>query len=184
MLCFMSGLLMCALLMAVDGDPLGPARDAFKKGLFQEVVPLLTTARAEPLTDEQRFESWELEALTYAAFDDALQCKEAFRRAVAIDPSFQGREDWSPKVRALFLEARQKPSLTPAPLLSPTPLVRTDPAAPVAVVTPEKAPVAWYGQWWVWTLAGVVVAGAVTATAIAVQPRPPCGTAGCSALQP
>jgi hypothetical protein len=36
---------------------------------------------------------------------------------------------------------------------------------------PPPAAVRWYTRWWVWTAAGIVVAGAVTAAVLATRPR-------------
>ncbi len=71
------------------------------------------------------------------------------------------------RAAAVALTARPPPSpSTETPSTSPPPTVATPLLLPLPVRQPVKTPT--YKKWWPWTIAAVVVAGAVTATAVGV----------------
>jgi hypothetical protein len=135
------------------------AQKASARGDFEQVMPLVLEARAAALTDAEAALTWELEALTRAAFDDELQAVEAFRKLLALAPTFTPPENWSPKVAGLFERARLKAAA--APVLLPLVKERVD----LDVRPPPPLPVT--QRWWFWTGVGVLVAGGITGVVLA-----------------
>ncbi len=106
----------CAVLaLALGAGPnpdLAAAQAAFNDARYQEVLPLLARALAGPLAQPERRAAYELQAMTHAAFDEKDSAIDSFRHALGVDLQYEPGAV-SPKVRALFDEARARGALLP-----------------------------------------------------------------------
>ncbi|MBL8951768.1 MAG: hypothetical protein JNK82_13380, partial [Myxococcaceae bacterium] len=106
-----------------------------------------------------------LAALIHSAFDRPTEAIAAYEQALEADSTFEVK-DASPKVRALFDEAKKNHARKTRP---PPAWVQSPPPAPAPSTPWVKSP-------WVWAVAGVVVAGAaVTTTVLVLEARMPVG---------
>jgi hypothetical protein len=93
--------LLLAVLVSANPD-LEIARRAFDASRFEEVVPAVRRARTVQLSDAEWVTSYELEALTFAAFDDTVSAQRAFEALLTLRPGYLLSKEASPKVRAAF----------------------------------------------------------------------------------
>ncbi|MBK7857668.1 MAG: hypothetical protein IPJ65_03360 [Archangiaceae bacterium] len=145
-------------LTAAPGNTVEQADEAFHAGRYQEVLPLLEQALADPaLAPADQVRAHALAALMHVAFDRPTEAIAAYQKALALDPGYQPPPDVSPRVRALFDEAKknQLRKREPPPDWAQAP-------APA----PESAPL--LKSPWLWGGVGVaaVVAGVVTAVLV------------------
>lgn len=162
-----------ALLLGVGADPdLAAAERAFEEGRYQDVLPALDRALAQPLPLEQRRRALELQAITHAAFDDSRQAVQSFRQLLAVDPQYRPGVQVSPKVRGLFEEAARLGPVGPAV------------AAEVLPTKAEERPEPpLYAKGWFWAAVGAIAAGTAAGLWYASQPAMPAGNLGRGVLQ-
>jgi hypothetical protein len=132
-----------------DGSRVDGARRAYDELRFGDVLPAIAAARRDgPLGRNDDIELTRLEAYTYAVFEDSAHAVDAFRRLLALDPTFEPR-GVSPKIRRYFDEAR-RPRAASVTALPPQP----PPPPP-----PHRS---WVRSPWVWggAVAVAAVAGA------------------------
>ncbi len=178
--------IIATLLLATAIDPdLSAAEHAFEKGDYEAVLPTLDQAMARHLPLEQLEEALALRAQTEAAFGHSEQAVEAFRRLLGIAPSWLPAPDASPKLLAVFAEARRRGAIEPPPGLVPKPKIELvpPPVEPKPAEVEQPAPLT--RRWWFWTAIGVVVVGAAAAGTYAYVQRPvtPTGSLGTGNLQ-
>ena len=162
---------------AADLD-LHAAEQAYEQARYRQVLPSLDRALAHPLTSTELLRAYELQAMTQAAFGDSAAALTAFRRALGVDGGFLPEVAASPKVRALFEEAKRLGPLAPLPLPAPR-----EPVTPRVVVAPPEPARPLVTRWWFWGSVGVLVAGGAAASVYAVSHRVPPGTLGTGSLQ-
>jgi hypothetical protein len=180
---------MCALLFgAADAQAkanrfLKKAKKAYENLDYTRVTPLLTRALKVAKTDKEKVEIFYLLGTMHTIYSRDRQATEAFTEVLKMDPNFELPPDTSPKIRAAFADARQAvpagdpvedPPPDPEPpdgeTIDATPVDDGD-ELPAGVFGPTDDVMpgltrrsrgsAWYKKWWVWTIAGVVVAGGV-----------------------
>ena len=139
------------------------AEAAYQEQRFEQILPLLEQALAEALGPEERVRVYALKARTHAAFGERESAIGAYLKVLSLEPTYAPGSDASPKLRALFAEARARagPPLAVAPAPPPSAWRPSAPAARAALPAAEKA---WYRQGWVWGLVG----GAALATGASV----------------
>ncbi len=143
------------------------ARQAYEQARYREVLPAVERALSHPLPDAERVQAHALAAMTYAAFDDANAAVRSYREALKVDPRFEPPMSVSPKVRALFEEARRTMPV----------VVQLPPAPPPAPGVPV------WQRPWVWVVGGVVLGGAAAGVVYATGQRVPAGTLGRGVMQ-
>jgi hypothetical protein len=173
---------LCVLAASSGTEKLKAADDAFQGARYEEVLPALARARSAGLSLEEAARASELEAMTHAAFDDLPRARAAFSQLLRLRPDYQPDPESSPKVRALFEEAKaaQVRSQADAPVVA-TPLVpppqRPPAAAPELPGLEDEQPSP--QRWWIWTGAGVLVAAGIVAAIVVTKPGElPRGTLG------
>jgi hypothetical protein len=177
---------MLLLASAIDPDLLA-AEHAFEKGEYDAVLPRLDQAMDHHLPLAQLEQALALRAQTEAAFGHSDPAVDAFRRLLGMAPSWLPAPDASPKLLALFSEARRRGAIDPPPGLVPKPKVELVPVAPPVEPKPPvvEPPTPLTSRWWFWTAVGVVVVGAAAAGTYAYVQRPvtPAGSLGTGNLQ-
>lgn len=175
-----SALLFAALLASSSQPTLRAADKSFEEGQYQRVLPLVDQVLKEDLSPKDRRRAYELQALTYAAFDDTPSAIEAFQRVLGVTPWYEPEASASPKVKGLFAEAKRRgPRLTPGvvPETRPAdvPLVQSSGST---TKVPEEKATPLYRRWWFWTAIAVVAAGTAGAVWYANSAQVPRGSLG------
>jgi hypothetical protein len=176
---FLASVAWVALAAAGPAD-LRAAERAFQGARFEEARGLAESALTGLLSDAERVRAYELLAFAHAAFNDEVeQAVDAFAQALRLAPDYDPGSRVSPKVRALFEQARlrvPRPPPQPAPALTPAAV----PSAGAAAPRPHTERGLLH-RWWFWSgVAAVVVAG--TVTAVALTASGPSGTLGAGKL--
>jgi hypothetical protein len=173
------------LLSAAAVDPnLSAAENAFSKGDYDRVLPLLKVALDHPLPREQLARAWALEGHVHVAFERLEAATLAFRRVLGVDPGYLLEPDASPKLLVVFSEARRQGPIAPPPgsmVLEPKPPVMPLTAVPAPAVKEESSS----KMWLLWTAIGAAVAGAAVGTTLYFVERPivPSGSLGTGQLR-
>lgn len=158
--------------LGASRDPdLVAAEQAFDRAEYREVLPSLARALGRPLPEAEKLRAYELMALIHAAFDEEPPAIEAFRRALGVNEAYAPAATTSPKVRALYEQARQLGPLAP-PVL---------PSLAAAPPPPPDPPLT--SRWWFWTGVGVVVSAGAIGAVYAAGSRVPPGNLGTGALR-
>jgi hypothetical protein len=174
----MGAALLALLLTASPADPpLLAAESAFEQGLYQDVLPAVERALKQDLTLPERRRAFELVAVTHAAFNDSASAIAAFRQVLALDNNYLPSALFSPKVRALFEEARR---LGPAPgglTRAPAAALQGGPRD-TPMVEQDHASSSIFRQPWFWAGVGVLAVGAGAGVYVLSGPRVPVGNLG------
>lgn len=141
------------------------ARRAWDELRYDDVLGEVAAARREGgLDTADEAELARLEAFVYAVYDDGPRAVAAFRRLLALDPSYTLPADSSPKIERYFERARRGET----PLLPPPPRKR------------RAADPPFYKSLWFW---GAIVVGAGVGIGAGLiladdEPLPPVGNLG------
>jgi hypothetical protein len=176
--------LLAILLAAADAD-LAAAEQAWAQGDYEHVLPRLQKALAHPLPRAELARAYALEGHVQVAFDRAEPATLAFRRLLGVDDHFLLEPEASPKLLAVFAEARRQ-----GPLLPPASAV-IEPVKPLQIPLelPPPVPAQQVEQkrslWWLWTGVAVLATGAAVGAGVWYAERPivPAGTLGTGQLK-
>ena len=155
---FASLALLSAMVVATADPDLRRAEEAFHRAEYRAVLPATQRARAHLLPPEELARAYVLEGMTYAAFDNREPAIEAFQWALGADPGAPVDPSTSPKLRALFDEARRRGPRS----LAPRPVARVEPSTGgfAAHSLPAPVPRKLWARPWVWgAVGGVLLAG-------------------------
>jgi len=86
---------------------------------YQKASELLGRALAEPLSDEERLAAYSRLVYCHAAFDDDQLMRDDFAALLKLDPDFKLDHTASPKMRALYEEAKAKRAAETKPIEKP-----------------------------------------------------------------
>jgi hypothetical protein len=179
----MSALL--AILLASADPDLVAAEKAWASGDYENVMPGLEKAVAHPLPRAELVRAYALMGHVKVAFDEVDQATLAFRRLLGVDEHFLLEPDASPKLLAVFAEARRLGPIAPpkgALIETLKPLT-----IPIEAAPPPPAPSIEQKRslWWLWTGLAVVAAGAATTVTVWYFERPmvPAGSLGTGQLK-
>lgn len=168
----------CALLLASPvEDTLARAQAAYDAGRFSEVTPLAEAALEQGEQPSERARAWVLLAKVQAAFNAPNEAVALFTKALRENASFELETRESPKVRALFEQARTRVRSEASGEEAVAPDALPSPRAGLRVEPPGTAEGPLYKRWWIWAGVGVLAAGAATAV-WATTPNFPEGTLG------
>ena len=169
-----------AILLSAADPELTLAETAWSSGKYDLVLPRLEKALAHPLPAAELVRAYALQAHVHVAFDRLDEATLAFRRLLGVDEHWLLEPEASPKLLAVFAEARRKGAIAvPASALVPKPKpveAVVVPLQPEPVVKPAEPS----SKAWVWVVVGVVVVGAAAAGTVYWFERPvvPDGTLG------
>lgn len=174
-----------AILLSAADPNLVAAEQAWAGGDYDRVLPRLDKALAHPLAKEELVRAYSLEGHALVAFDKLAPATLAFRRLLGVDARFLLEPEASPKLLAVFAEARRLGAIAPTDAaMVPEPLKPLE--ISLAPLPPPEPPPEPGSRWWLWTGLAVVVAGvAVGATAAYVIEKPiiPAGSLGTGQLK-
>lgn len=143
------------LLFAAANAELQRAEASYRQLEFDAALSHLDAARLSPATDAEYQRIVELTAFVHVIYERNDAARVAFDELLTARPDYALPSDVSPKIAAVFEEAkaaRRARAAIDAPL--PASVTTQQPA-----LGPEP-PV--YRRWWFWTAAAVVAAGALT----------------------
>lgn len=112
---------------------------------YDKAIIELRQAISQGLTTVQQIEAYEYLALCYVANNDEASARNTFKQILGIAPSYKISENFAPKVRRLFQEAKDEMSVVPS-IQSPPPGagITHQPSmaqpAPLMMRGPKKSP--------------------------------------------
>src|SRR5262245_35588370 len=107
-----------------DGDSVARAQNAYQGLRFEDVLAEIAQARRfGGLSRADETELTRLEAYTYAIYNDRARAVDAFRRLLALAPTWVPPAETSPKIRRYYEEAQRTSGRPAAHVAAPPPTV-------------------------------------------------------------
>ncbi|MBL8917586.1 MAG: hypothetical protein JNJ54_01890 [Myxococcaceae bacterium] len=103
----MAGVLVAMMLMASPADRLAPARAAFDELQYEQVLAVLPPAAEwQGFTRAEVAQALSLRALALASVKRDAEALLTFKQLLSLEPSYVLPEQFGPRVRTMFLEAK------------------------------------------------------------------------------
>ncbi len=145
-----AALLLCLL---TASQALEDAQKAYDELRYDAAEALVYKGLSEPLAEADVVTAYELLVVIQLTAGREAKARDAFVALLQRVPGYAPKESVSPKIWAVYRDARERVLAQQATILTPTAGTPPEPPAPLV------AAARWYQNPWVWTAIGVVVGG-------------------------